>query len=91
MQIEEIATLQRACRSAYDDVIEVETRDAGWRQEDASRADRRYSEAKKAYSEATGGLECELEEPEQYHRFRFPLREPSLERIETLKAQGVIA
>jgi len=91
MQIEDIAKLQQACRRAYDDVIEVETRESGWRQEDASRTTNRYIEAKRAYADATGGLECELEYPEPYHRFQFPVRKPSPERIATLKASGVIA
>jgi hypothetical protein len=79
--IEQLTTLQAAVHQAAWAIIEVETRERGWRASDAEAARKGYDEAIAAYTSAFGI------EPEMEDRFApglagaIPLAKPTQQRI----------
>ena len=84
IDMDTLIQLQKDVRFAFNQVVEVETRDSGWKDEDARAADKKYEEACAAYKNSTG-LDPEYEDRvDMIMRTRFPMAHPSGARLKKL-------
>lgn len=84
IDMDTLIQLQKDVRFAFNQVVEVETRETGWKDEDARAADKKYEEACAAYKTATG-LDPEYEDrTDMIMRMQFPLPHPSGARLKKL-------